>query len=81
MRRRKFIGLLGAAAAWPLSVRAQHAIPVIGFLHSTSPEANEHLTAAFRRGLSELGFVADQNVILRIPLGSRGLYSSVRIGR
>jgi putative tryptophan/tyrosine transport system substrate-binding protein len=55
MRRREFITLLsGAAVAWPLTTRAQQpALPVVGFLHSGSPEPNVNRVAAFRRGLGE----------------------------
>jgi|RhiMetdeSRZDD1v2_1073273.scaffolds.fasta_scaffold788208_2 putative ABC transport system substrate-binding protein len=66
MRRREFIKFLGiATAAWPLSVIAQQpALPVIGYLSARSPQDTGHLVEAFRRGLSETGFVEGQNVMV-----------------
>jgi putative tryptophan/tyrosine transport system substrate-binding protein len=66
MRRREFIAFIGgAAAAWPLALRAQQpAMPVIGYLSFTSPGERPTLVAAFRQGLGEAGFVVGQNVAI-----------------
>jgi putative ABC transport system substrate-binding protein len=65
VNRRKFITLLGYAATWPLVARAQQsAMPVIGFLRSTTPADSVPLVLAFRQGLKEIGYVKGQNVAI-----------------
>ena len=62
MRRREVIAILGSAAAWPFSTQAQHGMPVIGLLTTSSPDEAVSHRAAFLRGLARAGYVEDRNI-------------------
>ncbi len=65
MKRRDFITLLGgAAAAWPLTARAQQALPVIGVINSGTSAANARNVTALRQALKEAGFVDRESVVI-----------------
>ena len=63
MRRREFVSLLASAAAlWPIRASAQ--VPVVGFVNSSSAQAQEAVAAAYRRGLEESGFIEGKSVLI-----------------
>ena len=70
MRRRDVITLLGGVAALPRVARAQQpTMPVVGFLSTRSASDSAQFTAAFHRGLNEIGYVEGRNYILDFRWG------------
>jgi hypothetical protein len=70
MKRRDFLGVVAGAAAWPLTSRAQFAMPVIGFLAGTSPQVYAPRLLAFAAGLKQEGYVDGQNVAVEYRWGA-----------
>jgi putative ABC transport system substrate-binding protein len=65
VKRREFLGLAGGATVWPLAVRAQQTMPVIGFL-STGGQPSPDSLAALREGLGKMGYVDGRNIKIEI---------------
>jgi putative ABC transport system substrate-binding protein len=64
VRRRQFIALLGAAAAWPVAARAQQAMPVVGILGISAPDTIGDRLRTFRLGLKEAGYIDGENLVI-----------------
>jgi hypothetical protein len=65
LKRREFIAGLGGAAVWPVVARAQQtAMPVIGFLNPTAPEAFAEPMRGLRQGLKDVGYVEGENLTI-----------------
>jgi len=64
MRRRDvMVGLASVATAWPLAGRAEHALPLVGFLNGGLPTFKPYLTG-LRQGLKDTGYIEGQNVLI-----------------
>jgi putative ABC transport system substrate-binding protein len=78
MRRRRFISLIGGAAAWPLAARAQKPEPVFGVL--TAINLADWATDAIRSGLGEAGYVEGRNLTI-VSLSAEGHFEGAGTGR
>jgi len=80
-RRELLAALRSAAAAWPIVARGQQpAMPVIGFLRSSSLADVKHLVMSFRQGLQEAGYVAGDNVAIEYRFAENRNERPARIG-
>jgi putative tryptophan/tyrosine transport system substrate-binding protein len=66
LKRRDFITLFGSAAVMSVAAHAQATMPVVGFLHGAVPEGYVPAMAAFRKGLSEVGYSEGHNVAIEL---------------
>jgi len=65
MRRREVITLVGSVAVWPITARAQQSTPpVVALINGGAPDASAPYAAAFRKGLSEMGYDEQKNVMV-----------------
>jgi putative tryptophan/tyrosine transport system substrate-binding protein len=79
MRRREFLGVLGGAAAWPATARAQQPrMPVVGFLNGGTPDGYAVYVAGFLQGLNERGYVDGKNVTVDYQW-ARGQYDRLQV--
>ena len=79
MKRREFMALIGAAAAWPATSRAQDRVCVIGILETISPELNSANLDALRQGLRKLGYPEGQSIRLEYRSAEGKLRASQRL--
>ena len=66
MKRRDFLGMLGAVAAWPGAVSAQQRVPVVGFLGFASAAIDAAIHQPFRKALADLGYVEGRSIVVEI---------------
>jgi putative ABC transport system substrate-binding protein len=70
MQRRHFLGILGAAAAWPSAARAQQDgarhVPIVGFVGFANPAVDDAIVMPFRKGLADRGYVEGRSIIVEV---------------